>query len=324
MLQAMNTGHDGSMTTVHANSSEEVIKRLEVLVLMAVDLPVISRRNWAGCAGGGASSRGGASVSGMATTPRRLTFGAHATAYERARPAWPEEAAQWLVPDGAELVVELGAGTGKLTRAVAALGTRVVAVEPDPRMLDVLRGLGLEGVDGSAEAIPFDDGVADAVVAGSSLHWFDLEQALPEIRRVLRPGGRLGFGWNHRDDRQPTVARMGETVYASQARRRGPRWRSREWGAELAASGLFRDVEHELFEHVHELPREALDDHLLSYSGVAALSEDERVRVVGEVAELLDADPTVSDGGTLRLPFVVAAYRATRADQPAPLRPDST
>ena len=75
----------------------------------------------------------------MAATPRRLTFGAHATAYERARPAWPEAAARWLVPDGAELVVELGAGTGKLTRAVSALGTRVVAVEPDPRMLAVLQ-----------------------------------------------------------------------------------------------------------------------------------------------------------------------------------------
>jgi SAM-dependent methyltransferase len=248
----------------------------------------------------------------MAATPRRLTFGAHATAYERARPPWPEAAARWLVPDGAELVVELCAGTGKLTRAVSALGTRVVAVEPDPRMLAVLRGLGLEGVEGSAEGIPFDDAMADAVVAGSSLHWFELDQALPEIHRVLRPGGRFAFGWNHRDDRNPTVARMGEAVYAAQARRPGPRWRSRDWAAELSESGLFRDVEHALFAHVHELPREALADHLLSYSGVAALPEDERRRVFGAVAEALESDPSLSDGATLRLPFVVAAYRATR------------
>jgi SAM-dependent methyltransferase len=247
----------------------------------------------------------------MATVPRRLTFGAHATAYERARPAWPEPAARWLVPAGAELVVELGAGTGKLTRAVSGLGTRAVAVEPDPRMLAVLRGLGLEGVEGSAEAIPFDDAVADAVVAGSSLHWFELEQALPEIHRVLRPGGRFAFGWNHRDDRHPAIARMGETVYAAQARRPGPRWRSRDWAAELAESGLFRDVEHALFEHVHELPREALADHLLSYSGVAALADDERRRVFNEVAQVLDSDPSVGDRATLRLPFVVSAYRAT-------------
>jgi SAM-dependent methyltransferase len=248
----------------------------------------------------------------MATVPRRLTFGAHADEYERARPAWPEEAARWLVPEGSELVVELGAGTGKLTRAVAALGVRVVAVEPDTRMLAVLHALGLEGVEGSAEAIPFDAGVADAVVAGSSFHWFELEPALREIHRVLRPEARLGFGWNHRDDRHPTIARMGEAVYAAQARTRGPRWRSRDWPADIAAGGRFRDVEHRLFEHVHELPREALDDHLLSYSGVALLPEDERRRVFAEVAEILDADPSVSDGDRLRLPFVVAAYRATR------------
>jgi SAM-dependent methyltransferase len=248
------------------------------------------------------------------TVPRRLTFGAHADAYERARPAWPEDVARWLVPEGAAFVVELGAGTGKLTRAVAALGVRVIAVEPDARMLAVLRGLELEGVEGSAEAIPFGDGVADAVVAGSSLHWFELEPALREIHRVLRPGGRLGFGWNHRDDRHPVVARMSETVYAAQARLRTPRWRSRDWAADLLASGLFRDVEFELFEHVLELPRDALDDHLMSYSGVAALEDDERLRVLAEVGELLDSDPAVTDGATLRLPFVVAAYRATRAD----------
>lgn len=252
----------------------------------------------------------------MTTVPRRLTFGAHADAYERARPGWPQAAARWLVPEDAELVVELGAGTGKLTRVVASLGTRVVAVEPDPRMLAVLRGLALEGVDGSAEAIPVGDGVADAVVAGSSVHWFELDLALPEIHRVLRPGGRFGFGWNHRDDRHPTIARMGEAVHAAQRRARGPRWRSRDWTAELTATGLFHDVERESFEHVLELPRDALRDHLMSYSGVAALPEDERRRVVADVARLLDSDESVSGDGRLRLPFVVTAYRAAATSDP--------
>src|SRR5579875_2697598 len=167
----------------------------------------------------------------MAAEPRRLSFGAHADAYERARPEWPEEAARWLVPPEARLVVELGAGTGKLTRALAAVAPRVLAVEPDPRMLAVLRGHGLEGVEGSAEAIPLGDGEADAVVAGSCLHWFDLEPALAEIHRVLRPGGPLAFGWNHRDERQPAIAAMSETIYASRPSRQTSGWRRRDWPA---------------------------------------------------------------------------------------------
>ena len=241
----------------------------------------------------------------MTDTPRRLTFGAHAGAYERARPEWPEAAARWLVPEDAQFVVEVGAGTGKLTRALAALGVRVLAVEPDPRMLALLRDRGLEGVEGSAEAIPVDDGEADAVVAGSSIHWFELERALPELHRVLRPGGRLAFGWNHRDARDPGIARMQQLIQS--ARDEGTGWRSRDWPAEVTASGLFSGVEHELFGHIHELPREALADHLLSYATIASLPETERARLLAEVGELLEGDP-------LRLPFVVDAYRATRAE----------
>ena len=257
----------------------------------------------------------------MATAPRRLTFGAHAGAYERARPEWPEEAARWLVPEGAELVVELGAGTGKLTRAVAALGVQVVAVEPDPRMLAVLREAGLDGVEGSAEAIPLGDAEADGVVAGSSLHWFELDAALREMHRVLKPGGRLGFGWNHRDARHAAIRAMSDTIYATAPSQRTMGWRRRDWPAAITEDGLFRDVEHALFEHVHELPREALADHLRSYSGLAALPEDQRRRVFAEVAEILDADPSLHEGDRLRLPFVVEAYRATRADPLLETRP---
>jgi SAM-dependent methyltransferase len=243
-----------------------------------------------------------------------LTFGEHADAYERARPEWPEEAARWLVPDDPELVFELGAGTGKLTRAIAELGLRVVAVEPDPRMLAVLLERGLEGMEGTAEAIPFGDGEADGVVAGSSLHWFELDQALAEIHRVLRPGGRFGFGWNHRDVRHPTITAMSEVIYSSRPSRETSGWQRRDWRREVARTGLFGDVEHVLFEHIHELPRDALEDHLLSYSGLAALPEDERRREFAAVAEILDADRSLHDGDMLRLPFVVDAYRATRVD----------
>jgi SAM-dependent methyltransferase len=238
-------------------------------------------------------------------TPRRLTFGAQAAAYERARPEWPEESARWLVPDDARFVVEVGAGTGKLTRAVTALGVRLVAVEPDARMLAVLRETGLDGIEGSAEALPVGDGGADAVVAGSSLHWFELDAALAEFRRVLRPGGRFGFGWNHRDSRDPTIERMSRLIGA--ARPLGASWRSRDWPALVTASGLFRDVEHAEFPFVLELPRDALEDHLLSYASIAALPEAAREQLIADIDELLPA-------GSLRLPFVVDAYRATRVD----------
>jgi SAM-dependent methyltransferase len=247
----------------------------------------------------------------MQETPRRLSFGAQAAAYERARPEWPEEAARWLVPEDAAFVVEVGAGTGKLTRALAGLGVRVLAVEPDPRMLAVLRGRGLEGVEGSAESVPVGNGEADAVVAGSSLHWFDLDVALAEFRRVLRPGGRFAFGWNHRDVRHPTIAAMSEAIYASRPSRQTSGWQRRDWQRAVAETGLFGEVERELFEHVHELPRDALEDHLVSYSGLAALPEDERRREFATVAEILDGDPTLHDGDVLRLPFVVDAYRTT-------------
>lgn len=249
----------------------------------------------------------------MGEASRRLSFGAHADAYERARPAWPEEAARWLVPGGAELVVEVGAGTGKLTRALVPLGVRVIAVEPDVRMLAVLRERGLEGVVGAAESIPLGDGAADAVIAGSSLHWFEFDRALGEFHRVLRAGGRVAFGWNHRDERHPTIAAMSEVIYSSRPSRQTSGWKRRDWASEVAGSGLFGEVEHMLFEHVHELPSEALEDHLVSYAGLAALEEDERRREFAAVAEILDADPSLHDGDRLRLPFVVDAYRAVRS-----------
>jgi len=240
----------------------------------------------------------------MPETPRRLSFGAHADAYDRARPEWPDEVARWLLPRDARLVVELGAGTGKLTRALAALGVRVVAVEPDERMRAVLVSRGLDGVPGSAEEILLPDGEADAVVAGSSFHWFELERALPEIHRVLRPGGRLAFAWNHRDVEDPVGARVQARISAASAGVAG--WRMRDWARAVVESGLFGDIERETFRHVHEFPRDALGDHLVSYSAIAALPAAERDRLTAAVADEL------GEGDPVRLPFVVDAYRARR------------
>ncbi|HKI93139.1 MAG TPA: class I SAM-dependent methyltransferase [Gaiellaceae bacterium] len=249
----------------------------------------------------------------MSETPRRLTFGANADAYERARPDWPSETAWWLTPGTPQLVVELGAGTGKLTRALAAAGRHVLAVEPDLRMLGILHGLGLAGVEavqGSAEAVPLADGAADAVVAGSSLHWFDVEQALAEAHRVLRPGGTFAFGWNHRDAAEPAMARV---AAALEAARRGPAsWPTRPWADLVIAGGLFGSVERGRFPHVLDLPREALGDHLRSYATLAGLAEAELAELAGRVAAIVEEEPSLRRGDRLALPFVVDGYRTVR------------
>ena len=126
---------------------------------------------------------------------RARSFGQVAEAYERARPGYPEDAVRWLVGDEPRDIVDLGAGTGKLTRSLVALGHRVVAVEPLPEMIARLRTAvpGAIAIEGGAEAIPLDAASADVVIAAQAFHWFDHGPALREIARVLRPGGRIAL-----------------------------------------------------------------------------------------------------------------------------------
>src|SRR5712691_5874982 len=125
-----------------------------------------------------------------------------ADAYARARPDYPDEAVRWLAGDEPHDIVDLGAGTGKLTRSLVALGHRVTAVEPlDEMRAQLVAALpGTIALAGSAEAIPCPDASADVVSCAQAFHWFAHDAALPEIARVLRPGGRLALVWNSRDD----------------------------------------------------------------------------------------------------------------------------
>jgi len=141
---------------------------------------------------------------------RARSFGSNADAYERTRPLYPEEAVRWVVGDDARRILDLGAGTGKLTRSLVALGHDVIAVEPSSEMIGQLRLAlpGVEALEGAAERIPIPPGRVDVVTAGQAFHWFDAELALPEIARVLRPGGTIGLLWNLWDEESPLVARM--------------------------------------------------------------------------------------------------------------------
>jgi SAM-dependent methyltransferase len=227
-----------------------------------------------------------------------------AGAYERARPGYPEEAVRWLVGDESRDVVDLGAGTGKLTRSLAALGHRVIAVEPLGEMRAELETAlpDVTAVAGSAEAIPLPDASADVVTSAQAFHWFDHAKALPEIARVLRPGGRLALVWNSRDDRDPWMARLSEIIGNETVQ---------EWDVSpvIGEGGIFGPVETVEFSFVQELDRDGLLDLVLSRSYLAKLPPAEREPVLEEVGRLYDA--TAGPDG-VRLPYVTECFRAAK------------
>ena len=239
---------------------------------------------------------------------RAASFGAVADAYERGRPGYPDDAVSWLAGDDPCDVVDLGAGTGKLTRSLVARGHRVTAVEPLEEMLAQLRVAVPDAVAvrGSAEEIPLPDGSADVVTCAQAFHWFDHETALHEIARVVRCGGRLALAWNTRDDSQAWVAELTETVIG--------RSEFRDGGvvavtASLEDSGLYGPVERASFAHVQLLGRSELVELVLSRSQCAVLSEDERRPVLEHVGALFDAH---SRDGVLAMPYVTECFRAVR------------
>jgi SAM-dependent methyltransferase len=150
---------------------------------------------------------------------RARSFGAAADIYERARPGYPDAAVDWLLPEGARTVLDLGAGTGKLTRSLAARELEVVAVEPIAEMRAGLAAAlpGVRALEGTAEAIPLGDDSVDAITVAQAWHWVDPERATAEAARVLRPGGTLGLIWNRRDERVDWVARLGQVMGSGDA-----------------------------------------------------------------------------------------------------------
>jgi SAM-dependent methyltransferase len=231
-------------------------------------------------------------------------FAGVAGAYERGRPGYVEDAVRWMVGDDPVDVVDLGAGTGKLTRALVALGHRVVAVEPLDEMRAQLEAAipGAHAVAGRAEAMPLPDGSADVVASAQAFHWFDHDDALPEIARVLRPGGRLALVWNSRDDRDPWMSRLSAIIGNESIQ-------ESDVVPILDESGLFRWVETKRFSFEQILDRDGLLDLVLSRSYLAKLMPEDREPVLDAVGALYDE--TALDGG-VRLAYVTECFRATR------------
>lgn len=231
-------------------------------------------------------------------------FAEVAGAYERARPGYPDEAVRWLVGEAPCDVVDLGAGTGKLTRVLVANGHRVTAIEPLPAMLEHLseNAPGAFGMLGSAEVIPVPDAFADAVTCAQSFHWFDHAVALPEIARVLRPAGVLALVWNSRDDADPWMARLSAIIGNESVE-------DDYVEPVLDASGLFEPMETARFAHVQTLDRDRLRDLVLSRSYCAKLPQEDRDPILAAVAALYD-ETEGPDG--VRLAYRTECFRARK------------
>jgi SAM-dependent methyltransferase len=249
------------------------------------------------------------------------SFGAAAAAYAEHRPVYAEAAVEWAlgpVRDRRPLrVADIGAGTGKLTAMLVRLGAEVTAVEPDPQMLAELRRTlpEVRSVPGNAEELPLADASVDAVLAGQAMHWFDLDRALPEIARVLAPGGVLAGLWNVDDDRVGWVAGLS----AISRRKSSPtllRWREgagRSRPAQLAevAPDLYLSAEEGEFEHGQPRTADSLTATIATHSHLLTMDEAERGALLARIRDFLGSRPETSHG-EFALPLVTMALRMVR------------
>lgn len=238
-------------------------------------------------------------------------FDAAAAEYERGRPDYPHAAIDHLVDrldiGPSSTVLDLGAGTGKLTRQLVPTGATVVAIEPVAGMRDQLRANvpGVEVIDCTAEQISWPDDDADAVVAGQAFHWFDAPRALADIHRVLRERGGLGLIWNKRDERVAWVARLGEIMEPYETNE--PRHGRGDWRAVVADVGLFTDLEEAEFPHRQLLDVDGLVDRVTSVSFIAIQPADVRARIVDDVTAL-----ATELGERIELPYRTQVYTCTK------------
>jgi SAM-dependent methyltransferase len=247
----------------------------------------------------------------MSVHPSARAFDDAAELYDRVRPGYPPEAIAWFTRvlglEQRRTVVDLAAGTGKLTGALLSTGARVVAVEPSEGMLAVLRKAApqAEAVAGTAERIPLADASADAVLVAQAFHWFEHDVALPEIHRVLRPGAGLGLVFNRRVLEHPAHAALERAIspWGSDT----PRHRDRPWADAIERTPLFEAVAAEELPNDQELPPGGLVQRAASISYMAALPEQTRRDALAELAEF-----EASAAKPIVLPHVCELYAFRR------------
>jgi SAM-dependent methyltransferase len=237
-------------------------------------------------------------------------------AYERGRPDYPADAVAHLVqalrigPD--TRVLDLAAGTGKLTRRLAAAEAEIIAVEPVAEMRATLEETvpQAKALAGTAEAIPLSDSSVDAVAVGQGFHWFDGDAALAEIHRVLRPRGRLGLIWNGRDANDAFMRAFSEIMkpYRGDA----PSYHSERWRTAFERTKLFTPLDKQTFSFGHEVDPEGVVARVLSVSFIAALPAERRADVVARVRALLASSGATHAYNPVVLPYVTDVYSCER------------
>jgi len=238
--------------------------------------------------------------------PNSRSFELVADVYERARPEYPPDAVAWIVEElglrPGRTVLDLGAGTGKLTRALVPTGAQVIAVEPGERMLAELRTV-LPDVDahlGAAESIPLPDDSVDAITVGQAFHWFRHDEALPELHRVLRPGGGVALIWNSRDQERPLQREISDLIRPLIPPDRPPAGES----ARLLGGGpLFGPVERRTFPYPQRLDADGLVERIASVSFVAAAPAERRADLERRLRAIAAAQ-----GGTVEFDYLTEVF----------------
>ena len=236
------------------------------------------------------------------------SFDLAAEEYEATRPSYPDEVLDLLPVAADATVLDLGAGTGKLTRVLARRYAQVIAVEP----LDGMRGIlervvpQVEALAGSAEEIPLEDASVDAVFAAQAFHWFDHPKALPEIGRVLRPGGVLAVVWNGLDEGRPDPLPPKAADYLRELRRERSTLDEQPPFRDLFAFGPFGEVREGAVPHEHLLDRAGQLNNARTVSWIASRGLEEVERVIARLGELLP-------DGVYAVPNVANVLWATRS-----------
>jgi SAM-dependent methyltransferase len=248
-------------------------------------------------------------------------FDAQAETYERIRPGYPADAIAWIVDQldlrAGRTVVDLAAGTGKLTRLLVPTGADIVAVEPVSGMLDVLvRELPtVPALSATAERLPLRDGSVDAITIAQAFHWFSADVALPELHRVLRAGGRFAALWNRWDLDEDWTAQLREIMARAEA---SAPWLtmhnpSFDWFPELMATDShFGPLHAARFANSQAITPDGLVDRMLSTSHVASKPPAERDAVLDEVRDLIAAHPDLRDREEIVFPYRVDCFWCER------------